>query len=84
MRQFADLLRLLGILLGMGTFGLALISALTAGVDPLSALLRAVASSIIVMVIFTILSRLSVPVFGIRDPDKTNEDSTEAKSKHHS
>lgn len=62
MRAFVKFLRVLGILSGLAAFGLALLASLAAGVDPLWALIRAVGCFAAMMVVFTGLSRVIVPL----------------------
>jgi amino acid transporter len=59
---FSSILRTLGVLLGLGAFGLALVGAMLAGVDPIWALARAVAAFSVLMLAFALLCKIVVPL----------------------
>lgn len=61
-KVFSSVLRSLGAGLGTAAFGIALLGALLAGVDPFWALLRAVSACAILMTAFSILCKLIMPL----------------------
>jgi hypothetical protein len=62
MDVFTAILRLFGAVISLGAFGLALFGAILSGVDPLWAILRAAAACAAILVAYSILCRLVVPL----------------------
>lgn len=65
MKVFAELLRLIGVVMGLSAFGLVLAGALVAGIDPLWALVRAGVAAAVLLTAYAPCCRMLVTVFGI-------------------
>jgi hypothetical protein len=65
MPSYLSSLRILGVFLVFGTFGLTLFSAILAGVDPIWAAVRAIGCSIILLFVYFTLYRIFLPLLKI-------------------
>ncbi len=64
MHELAVVLHRVGTVLCLGAFGLSFVSAMAAGADPLEAIVRSVAGTAALAVLFVVVSRATVTVFG--------------------
>ena len=80
MNSFAELVRRLGLLVGMGAFGCSLMGAFSAGVDPLTAMIRAGGSTFVLLLAYWALCKTIVPILGANPKPATQSETVPSGS----